>query len=134
VGIVSAVLVSDHPMSVRFLRTRRGGAAWLPAAALLVVSAVAILLAGFGPTGAGGQYALVAPPWFDLGRTMQLADAAGGEIVDVGGLTNVVIVHSGDPQAVRALYAAGAWLVLDPGRLRGCLDFAPLAAAATGAS
>jgi hypothetical protein len=133
-GIVSAVFVGDQRMSIRSPQPRRGGAAWLPAAGLLAVSALAIVLAGFGPTGANGQYAVVAPPWFDGSRTMQLASAAGGEIVDVGGLANVVIVHSRKPGIVGALYAAGAWLVLDPGRVRGCLDFAPPASAAIGAS
>ena len=121
-------------MTSRLPHPRRRAPAWLPAAALLAISAVAILLAGFGPTGAGGQYAVVAPPWFDLGRTVQLANAAGGEIVDVGGLSNVVIIHSGDPKIVSALYAAGAWLVLDPVRMRGCLDFAAPSAAISGAT
>jgi hypothetical protein len=121
-------------MTIRSPRSMRGAAAWLPAAALLVVSVAAIVLAGFGPTGAGGQYAVVAPPWFDLAHTMQLANAAGGDVVDVGGLANVVIIHSGDPKIVGALYAAGAWLVLDPGRVRGCLDFAAPVAAISGAS
>jgi hypothetical protein len=131
---MSAVFMCDQRITIRSPQTLRGVAAWLPAAALLAVSAVAILLAGFIPTGAGGQYAVVAPPWFDLGRTMQLANAAGGDIVDIGGFANVVIIHSGDPKIVGALYAAGAWLVLDPGRVRGCLDFAAPSAATLGAS
>ena len=133
-GIVSAIFLSDDRAASRVPFTMRGIAAWAPAAALLAVSAVAILLAGFSPTGANGQYAVVAPPWFDLGRTMQLADAAGGQTVDVGGLPNVVIIHSDDPTIVRALYAAGAWLVLDPGQLRGCLGITTLVDAKPGAS
>jgi hypothetical protein len=109
-------------------------AALVPALALLIVSAIAIVAAGFSPTGAGGQYALIAPPWFDQGQTMQLAGAAGGDVVDIGGFSNVMIVHAKDPNIVRALYAAGAWLVLDPARLRGCLGFTASPPAPVGVS
>jgi hypothetical protein len=54
---------------------------------------------------------------------MQLVHAAGGGIVEVGGLSNVLIVHSADQNFVAALYQAGAWLVIDPLKLRGCLGF-----------
>ncbi|MDR3529202.1 MAG: hypothetical protein P4L90_01405 [Rhodopila sp.] len=47
----------------------------------------------------------------------------GGDIVDVGRLANIVIVYSARPGFVRALYRAGAWLVIDPVGLRGCLGF-----------
>jgi hypothetical protein len=96
---------------------------FVPAAALLVVSSVGILVATLTPSADHGQYAVIAPPWYNLAQTVGLVGKAGGDLVDFGGLANVVIVHSANPSFVRALYRAGAWLVLDPVSLRGCLGF-----------
>jgi hypothetical protein len=90
----------------------------------MLVTVFGILAATLWPSGGGGQYAVVAPPSYSLSRTIALARVAGGEIVDVGGPQNVIIVHSGRKNFVTALYGAGAWLVVDPQRLRGCLGFA----------
>jgi hypothetical protein len=95
----------------------------VPATALLVFGALGISAATLSPSSARGQYAVMAPPWYDLAQTVALVAAAGGDLVDLGGLTNIVVVHSSEPGFVRALYRAGAWLVLDPGLLRGCLGW-----------
>jgi hypothetical protein len=92
---------------------------------LLIVSAVGVLAAALSPTADRDQYAVVAPPWYGPAQTAGLVGIAGGDIVDVGGLPNVVIAHSTSPGFIRALYRAGAWLVIDPVRLRGCLGFEP---------
>lgn len=105
-------------------RPDRGG--WLdfaPAAALLMVSAVGVFVAALSPSGDHGQYAVVAPPWYNFAQTAGLIGAAGGDIVEFGNLANIVIVHSIDPRFVQALYRAGAWLVIDPVGLRGCFGF-----------
>jgi hypothetical protein len=94
-----------------------------PAIALLIVSTVGIFVAAFSPSGDHGQYAVVAPPWYGFAQTIGLIDAAGGDIVEFGDLTNIAIVHSANPGFVRALYHAGAWLVIDPLGLRGCFGF-----------
>jgi hypothetical protein len=96
----------------------RSATALIPALALLAVTVVATCVGGLWPSGRTGQYAVIAPPWFDLGRTVQLAAAADGAVVAVGGWSNVAVVRA---DSLWALYAAGAWLVLDPGKLRGCL-------------
>jgi hypothetical protein len=95
-----------------------------PAIALLIISAVGIFVSALSPTGDRGQYAVVAPPWYNLTQTIGLVAAAGGDIVDFGGIAAVIIVHSEHPGFIRALYHAGAWLVFDPVGLRGCLGFA----------
>jgi len=96
---------------------------FIPAAVLMIVVTAAIAAATLWPSGDRGQYAVVAPPSYDLGRTITMVQAAGGSIVYVGGLKNVVILHSADKNVVAALYHAGAWLVIDPHLLRGCAGF-----------
>jgi hypothetical protein len=103
-----------------------------PAIALLIISAVGILVAALCPTGDRGQYAVIAPPWYDLMQTIGLVSMAGGDIVDFGGTAAVILVHSENPGFIRALYHAGAWLVFDPVGLRGCLGFARDAARISG--
>ena len=93
----------------------------LPSAALLLCSAFAALMVGLAPTAGQTQFAVITAPWWDLSRTAALVGAAEGDILDVGGLPNVVIAHSDAPGFVAALYEQGAWLVLDPVLLRGCL-------------
>lgn len=102
-------------------RGRRGG--WRdfgPAAALLLIGMAGLALAILAPSGRGGQYAVVAPPWYSQGRTIALIQQAGGSIAGRGGLRNIIIVHSENPAFARALYRAGAWLVIDPMSLQGC--------------
>jgi hypothetical protein len=101
---------------------------WLdfaPAIALLIVSVGGILIATVGPSGTRGQYAVVAPPWYNQAQTIGLVGIAGGDIVDLGGSANIVVAHSENPGFTRALYHAGAWLVIDPMGLRGCLEVTP---------
>jgi hypothetical protein len=92
-----------------------------PALALLLISTGGMFAAVPSPSDNGGQYAVVAPPWYGPERTVELIAKAGGDIVDLGGWANVAVAHSANPGFARALYHAGAWLVVDPGRLRGCL-------------
>ena len=106
--------------------------ALLPAVGLLVLGLAGLVLATLSPTGAGGQYAVIAPPWYTLSRTLGLVRQAGGDIADAGGPANIVIVHARGPGFARALYRAGAWLVVDPGQLRGCAGFAPVSGPAGG--
>ena len=103
-----------------------------PAIVLLVVSAVGIFVAALSPSANRGEYAVMAPPWYTLAQTVGLIARAGGDLVDVGRVTSVVIAHSASPRFVGALYRAGAWLVVDPVRLGGCLEFARDRALAAG--
>jgi len=95
----------------------------VPAACLLLIGLIGLAAMTFAPTGKDGQYAVIAPPWYDLRQTISLIQAADGDVADMGGPANIVIAHSEKPGFVRALYGAGAWLVIDPMRLRGCVGF-----------
>lgn len=94
-----------------------------PAVALLGVFLVGLVVATLYPSGSDDQYAVVAPPWFNRHQTIGVIESVDAGIVDTGGPANMLIVHSSAPDAVRKLYAAGAWLVIDPVRLRGCIGF-----------
>jgi hypothetical protein len=110
-------------LSATLASTRPHWHDFVPAAILMIVITFGVFAATLWPSGDQDQYAVVAPPSYNLGRTIALVRAAGGGIVDVGGLKNVVIAHSADKNFVAALYRAGAWLVIDPQRLRGCIGF-----------
>jgi hypothetical protein len=122
-----ANLDTNEPMQSRDSH-RKGGSnlklrdLW-PAFALFFVGMMALLIATLSPSGKDGQYAVVAPPWYRLGDTVTLIQKADGGIVDMGGPANIIIAHSENPDFVRALYSAGAWLVVDPMKLRGCVGF-----------
>jgi hypothetical protein len=119
------VLHADLAIAVPVAKAERGFAMrdLMPAAVLLFVGMFGLVAATLAPTGKDGQYAVIAPPWYDLRRTIALIQTAGGGVADIGGPTNIVIAHSEKPDFVRALYGAGAWLVIDPMRLRGCVGF-----------
>lgn len=91
-----------------------------PALLLLALLLAGLAFATLAPGGRGGQYAVIAPPWFGAGQTFSLVALAGGRIADAGGPGNIVIAQSADPDFIASLYRAGAWLVVDPVSLRGC--------------
>jgi hypothetical protein len=95
------------------------------AIALLAVFLLGLSIATVYPSGKNGQYLVVTPPWFSASQTMDLAHAVDGRIVDVGVSSNMLIIQSIKPGFIHTLYGAGAWLVLDPQQLRGCLGFQP---------
>jgi hypothetical protein len=103
-----------------------------PAIALLVISAMAVVAITLSPSGDEGQYVVVAPPWYNRTKTLIMASSTGGDVVDVGYFANVAIVHSNNLRFVAALYHSGAWLVIDPMELRGCLGFKQRAAPNSG--
>ena len=72
------------------------------------------------PVAGQAQFVVVTPPWFSAGRSAAVVAAAGGRIVAMGGLPNVIDAYADDWHFVADAYAAGAWLVLDTAILGGC--------------
>jgi hypothetical protein len=66
------------------------------------------------------QVAAIFSPWTGGGAFTRVA-AAGGLVVRRGVIDTIVIVESDRPGLIGRLYAAGAWLVIDPGAFGGCL-------------
>ncbi|MBL6458762.1 hypothetical protein JMJ55_25845 [Belnapia sp. T6] len=93
----------------------------MPAALLLMASLFGIMAVGLMPRTGATQCAVLGPLWLGPGHMLALVDEAGGILLNTGGWHNVVIARSDDPGFAAALYRAGAWLVLDAVRLRGCL-------------
>lgn len=93
-----------------------------PAALLLAIGILGLVIATLSPSGRNGQYAVIAPPWYNSGQTVSLIQHADGQLASMNAASRVVIAHSEKPGFVRDLYRAGAWLVLDPLQLRGCGD------------
>lgn len=104
-------------------KARSAWAGLIPATLLLLFSTIGALLIGSAPRTGQTQLAIIAAPWKNLVQTAEMVGAAGGSIIEAGGLPNVIIAHSDAPGFVEALYQAGAWLVIDPVLLRGCLGF-----------
>ncbi|TCH99657.1 hypothetical protein EJV46_02995 [Roseococcus sp. SYP-B2431] len=100
---------------------RQDGAAAVPVLALLLFSLLAPVAVGLMPQDGQTQFAIIAAPWKGSDAMVALVAAADGTIVDAGGLPNVIFAHSDSPGFAAAAYRAGAWLVLDPVLLRGCL-------------
>lgn len=95
---------------------------WLPASALLFVSTLA--LAGLmlsGPVAKGKTVAAIFPPWYSKSDVLGAVSAAGGAMLRHGGIDTVALVRLDLPDAKDRLREIGAWAVVDPGGLFGCV-------------
>ena len=93
---------------------------WMAAAALVVASLLALAALQARPRD-GAQVAAVFAPWTDDGGAIARVAQAGGLVVRRGVVGTIVVVQSDQPGLIARLYAAGAWLVIDPAALGGCL-------------
>lgn len=99
-----------------------GKARFLAALIALNVLGVAGAVAGVAVAPTGTRMVVIAPPWSEPGRIMQIVAAAGGSLVDGGARDWIVLAESGERGFAARLFAAGALFVLD-GRLgRSCFD------------
>jgi hypothetical protein len=88
----------------------------------LNVLGVAGAVAGVAAAPTGTRMVVIAPPWSEPGRIMEIVAAAGGSLVDGGARDWIVLAESGERGFAARLIAAGALIVLD-GRLgKACFD------------
>ncbi len=106
-------------MRMRDTNTCKRLATWVPCVALGVGSMLAAGALSLAPP-PGGPIAVLYPPWWSASRSL-LAAAAGGMPVRFGATSFVVVVIPDTPDAARLLRQAGAWLLLDPRALGGCV-------------
>ncbi|WP_291976857.1 hypothetical protein [Chelatococcus sp.] len=81
-----------------------------------------MLVASLARSSANGQYVVVAAPWADLSQTINVIAAADGGLLEIGGLSNIVIAASTRADFPASVRAAGAWLVFPSPRLAGCFS------------
>ena len=81
---------------------------------------VAVAALALSPPAAGPVAALFAP-WLSGDEVLHRVAAADAAIVRWGALDSVVVVGSERPDLSNRLRAAGAWLVVDPVAIAGCL-------------
>jgi hypothetical protein len=93
----------------------------LPAVGVLSVSVLGILFLASQPTPGEAQIAVFVPPWDTTAEAASIIAAAGGTLVDEGGIPNVFIATSDRSDFPKALYRAGAWFVMNPLGAHGCL-------------
>lgn len=74
-----------------------------------------------GPKDAGEGVAVVFAPWIDEATAMSRVGAAGGAVVRAGGAGFVSVVIPQSPDFENDIRAAGAWLLLDPQVVGGCM-------------
>jgi hypothetical protein len=96
-----------------------------PAAVVLAVSVLGILLLASRPAPGEHQVAVFVSPWDTTAEAASLIAVAGGTLVGEGGIPNVFIATSDRPDFLKALYRAGAWFVMNPIGAHGCLARSP---------
>lgn len=69
---------------------------------------------------ATGPLAVLFPPWWSATEALRAA-ATAGTPVRFGAAGFVVVIMPDGPNAVRRLRRAGAWAVVDPQALGGCI-------------
>ena len=93
---------------------------WLPCSALAATSALAAAVLSLAPP-VSGPVAALFPPWWTATRSLVAASGAGTP-VRFGAAGFVVVLMPDTQDAAARLHRAGAWLVLDPKALGGCVS------------
>jgi hypothetical protein len=92
--------------------------------------AFALSLVLFAPVAAialppSNVVAVLGPPAAGTPGAARIVAGAGGAILRVGRWPNLLVAISSEAGFARRLYAAGAWLVVDPAILTGCDPLSP---------
>lgn len=69
----------------------------------------------------GRDVAAIFPPWIGAAEAVGKVAQAGGAVVRMGISGNIVVAHGDDPAFADRIGRAGAWLIVDPVALGGCL-------------
>lgn len=76
-----------------------------------------------GP-GEPDRYVVIVPPWWAASQAMDRVGEAGGAVVDIGRLPNVLFVASDRPDFLKAARRSGGVLAFSSSAVFGCLGSA----------
>jgi hypothetical protein len=96
--------------------------AWLNAAALLVVSWIAIAALSLQVRPGSEVVAVVFPPWWSAQQVLQAAASANAAIVRMTAIPVVLVVRPDDQAGLTRLREAGVWLAIDPLAVAACFS------------
>lgn len=92
---------------------------FLLAFSILTLGAPLALIAG--PKDIDEGVAVVFPPWIDEATAMSRVGAAGGAVIRTGNVGFISVAMPQSPDFANDIRAAGAWLLLDPQVVGGCM-------------
>lgn len=91
-------------------------------AAWLSVACTVLVMGGLQARPQDGQdVAAIFPPWIGSGQAIERIALAGGTLVRMGIADTILVAHSDGGDFPQKLHDQGAWLVIDPVALGGCL-------------
>jgi hypothetical protein len=94
--------------------------AWLNAAALLIVSWVAIAALAFQARPGAEIVAVAFPPWWSAQQVLLAAASADAAIVRTTAVSSILVVRPNDRDGLARLRTAGAWIAIDPQAIAAC--------------
>jgi hypothetical protein len=90
--------------------------------ALFAVGSLALPVMASAPADPRAGTAIVFAPWTSQAEAFARVGAAGGALVRAGAFPFIAVAIADEPEAFdRAVRAAGAWALVDPRALGGCL-------------
>ena len=95
---------------------------WLPAAALAGLSLIALIAHVATPRPDARIVAMLVAREGGIAAAATVAERAGARLLAQGSVPGLWLLASDDRGLADRLRAAGAWIVLDPLGLRGCLN------------
>jgi hypothetical protein len=95
--------------------------AWLGAAALLVVSWIAIAALSLQIRPGAEVIAVAFPPWWSTQQIFHAAASANAAIVRMTAIPAILVVRPNDRNGLPRLREAGVWLAIDPRAVAACL-------------
>jgi hypothetical protein len=96
--------------------------AWLNAAALLLVSVIAVVALSFQVRPGVEVVAVAFPPWWSSQQVFEAAASADAAIIRTTAIAAVLVVRPNDHDGLTRLHQAGAWLTIDPQAIAACFN------------
>lgn len=96
--------------------------AWLGAAALLITSWIVVTALALHVRAGAEVVAVAFPPWWGAERALLAAASAEASIVRMTAIPTLLVVRPDRNGGLSRLYAAGAWLTIDPQAIAACIN------------